>query len=121
MTENPIKFDREFKFSKPQNAPDVEIFDPPMCCPTGMCGPTVDQTLLDLNDMIWALRKEGLRVERYQMSTDPQAFLANPEVMRLVREKQTAALPIVLVRGKIVTEGSYPKLAEIQSRLNGSN
>ncbi len=121
MTENPIKFDREFKFSKPQNAPDVEIFDPPMCCPTGMCGPTVDQTLLDVSDMIWALRKEGLRVERYQMSTDPQAFLANPEVMRLVREKQTAALPIVLLRGKIVTEGRYPKLAEIQSRLAGDN
>jgi hypothetical protein len=68
--------------------------------------------------MIWALRKDGLRVERYQMSTHPQAFLANLGVMRLVREKQTAALPIVLVRGKIVAEGSYPKLAEIQSRLN---
>ncbi len=121
MTENPIKFNREFKFSKPQNAPDVEIFDPPMCCPTGMCGPTVDQALLDLNDMIWALRKEGLRVERYQMSTDPQAFLANPEVMRLVREKQMAALPIVLVHGEIVAEGNYPKLSEIQKNLNGGD
>ncbi len=119
MSENPIKFDREFKFSKQQNAPDVEIFDPPMCCPTGMCGPTVDQTLLDLNDMIWALRKAGLRVERYQMSTDPQAFLANPEVMRLVREKQMAALPIVLVHGRIVAEGNYPKLADIQQYLDG--
>jgi hypothetical protein len=27
---------------------DVEIFDAPMCCPTGLCGPTLDQTLLDV-------------------------------------------------------------------------
>ena len=121
MSENTVKFDREFKFSKPQNAPDVEIFDPPMCCPTGLCGPTLDQTLLDLNEMIQALQKDGLQVARYQMTTHPNAFIGNPEVMRLVREKQLAALPIVLVRGKIVAEGNYPKLAEIQNCLIGGN
>lgn len=26
----------------------VEIFDPPMYCPTGLCGPALDQTLLIL-------------------------------------------------------------------------
>ena len=40
---------------------DVEIFDPPMCCPTGMCGPTIDQTLLDLNEMVLALQAQGSR------------------------------------------------------------
>ena len=79
----------------------MEIFDPPMCCPTGLCGPTLDQTLLDVSEMIVELQKEGYQVERYQMTTHPQAFLRNMEVMRLVREKQMAALPIVVVRGKI--------------------
>jgi hypothetical protein len=116
-----MKFDREFKFSRPQTPPDVEIFDPPMCCPTGLCGLTLDQTLLDVNEMIQALQNAGLQVARYQMTSHPNAFLGNLEVMRLVREKQMAALPIVLVRGKIVAEGSYPKLAEIQSRLAGGN
>ena len=41
---------------------DVEIFDPPMCCPTGLCGPTLDQTLLDVNEMILRLQAEGVRV-----------------------------------------------------------
>ena len=100
---------------------DVEIFDPPMCCPTGLCGPTVDQSLLDLNEMILDLQKEGYGVERYQMTTHPQAFLGNAEVMRLVREKQMAALPIVIVRGKIVTEGRYPTRVEILAKLNGEN
>jgi hypothetical protein len=97
---------------------DVEIFDPPMCCPTGLCGPTLDQTLLDLNEMILELQNNGYKVARYQMSSNPNAFLSNQDVMRLVREKQMAALPIVLVRGKIIAEGSYPPFVVIQNSLN---
>ena len=119
MSNEAMSYGRAFTFSKPQNQPDVEIFDPPMCCPTGLCGPTLDQTLLDLNEMILSLQKEGYQVERYQMASHPQAYLSNPEVMRLVREKQMAALPIIVVRGKIIAEGNYPKLAEIQKNLNG--
>src|SRR3989337_1397503 len=92
----------------------VELFDPPMCCPTGLCGPTLDQTLLDTNEMILALQAEGVGVERHQMTSHPQAFLNNAEVMRLVREKQMAALPITVVRGRVLKIGAYPALAEVQ-------
>jgi len=98
---------------------DVEFFDPPMCCPTGLCGPTLDQTLLDVNEMIFSLQKENLRVERYQMASNPNAFLNNPEVMKLVREKQMDALPIVVVRGRVVKVGAYPTLDEMRVILNG--
>jgi hypothetical protein len=121
MDQQNKNYGRMFKFEKPQNQPDVEFFDPPMCCSTGLCGPTLDQTLLDVSEMIVELRKKGLQVERYQMTSHPQAFLSNPEVMRLVREKQMAALPIIVVRGRIVAEGRYPKLIEIQNNLNGNN
>jgi len=98
----------------------VELFDPPMCCPTGLCGPTLDQTLLDVNEMILALQAEGLTVARYQMTGQPQAFLSNPEVMRLVREQQMAALPITVVRGQVVKVGAYPTLPEVKSFLSGA-
>lgn len=98
---------------------DVEIFDPPMCCPTGLCGPTLDETLLDLNEMILSLQSESVQVARYQMTSHPQAFLNNADVMRLVREKQMAALPITVVRGKVIKVGKYPTLKEIKSNLNG--
>ena len=98
----------------------VEIFDPPMCCPTGLCGPTLDQTLLDVSEMLLALQAAGVRVERYQMSSNPNAFLNNPEVMRLVREQQMAALPITVVRGQVLKVGAYPALAEVQTALNGA-
>ncbi len=97
----------------------VELFDPPMCCPTGLCGPTLDQTLLDVNEMILALQAEGLTVARYQMTSQPQAFTSNADVMRLVREQQMAALPITVVRGKVVKVGAYPSLAEVKTYLDG--
>lgn len=100
---------------------DVEIFDPPMCCPTGLCGPTLDQTLLDVNEMILALQTENIQVTRYQMASHPYAFLNNEEVMRLVREKQMDALPITVVRGKLIKTGKYPSLAEIKSNMNGNH
>jgi hypothetical protein len=102
------------------NGTRVEIFDPPMCCPTGLCGPTLDQTLLDVNEMILTLKAEGVSVDRYQMTTYPAAFLNNAEVMRLVREQQMAALPITIVRGKVVKTSAYPTLAEVKAALNGA-
>jgi len=98
---------------------DVEFFDPPMCCPTGLCGPTLDQTLLDVNEMVLSLQRDNLRVERYQMASNPNAFLGNAEVMKLVREKQMDALPIIVVRGKVIKVGEYPKLDEVKAALNG--
>ncbi len=98
----------------------VEFFDPPMCCPTGLCGPTLDQTLLDVNEMILTLQSQGLAVARYQMTGQPQAFLSNPDVMQLVREQQMAALPITVVRGKVVKVGAYPMLNEVKAYLDGA-
>ena len=92
-----------------------------LCCPTGLCGPTLDQTVLDVSEMILSLQADGLRVERYQMTSHPQAFLNNAEVMRLVREKQMAALPITVVRGQIIKVGAYPSQAEVHAALNGAS
>ena len=97
---------------------DVEFFDPPLCCPTGLCGPTLDQTLLDVNEIILTLQGEKLRVERYQMTSQPNAFLSNAEVMKLIREKQLEILPITVVRGRIIKTAAYPTLDEVRAALN---
>ncbi len=97
---------------------DVEFFDPPMCCPSGLCGPALDQSLLDVNEMIMSLQRENLRVERYQMTSNPNAFLGNAEVMKLVREKEMTALPIIVVRGRVIKVGAYPSVDEVQAALN---
>lgn len=107
-------------FPSQAKAVDVEFFDPPMCCPTGLCGPTLDQALLDVNEMILTLQRENLSICRYQMTSQPNAFLSNPEVMKLVREKQMEALPIIVVRGKIIKTSGYPTLDEVRVALNGA-
>ena len=103
------------------NGAKVEIFDPPMCCPTGLCGPTIDLVLLDVNEMVLKLKGQGVAVERYLMTQQPQAFLNNAAVYRLVREQQLAALPITVVNGRVIKTGAYPALAEVWAALNGGN
>lgn len=101
------------------NEARVEIFDLPMCCPSGLCGPTIDPVLLDVNEMVLKLNGQGVAVERYLMARQPQAFLNNAEVYRLVREKQLAALPITTVNGRVIKVGAYPTLIEVQAALDG--
>ena len=98
----------------------VEIFEPPMCCSTGLCGPTIDPVLLDVSEMVLKLNDQGVVVQRYVMNQQPQAFLNNPAVYRLVQERQLTALPITAVNGQIIKTGAYPTLAEIQAALNGA-
>jgi hypothetical protein len=100
--------------------PAVEIFDPPLCCPTGLCGPTLDQTLLDVNEMVQALQAVGVGVARYQMTAHPQVFLKRPAIMRLVRERGMDAFPITVIAGRIVKVGAYPTRAEIDQTLRAT-
>ena len=98
-------------------APDVEIFDPPLCCPTGLCGPVLDTTLVDLGEAMFALQAEGRTVVRHMMTADPQAFLRNRDVYELIRQRQLAVLPITVVRGRIVKTDAYPTLDELRGEL----
>lgn len=100
-------------------APDVELFDPPLCCPTGLCGPVLDTTLVDLNESIIALQAEGRTVVRRQMAAEPQAFMKNADVYRLIRERQLEVLPITVVRGRVVKTDEYPSLADLRRALDG--
>lgn len=102
-----------------QDAARVQIFEPPMCCPTGMCGPTQDQTLLDLMETVRLLETEGVPVARHQPGGNAAAFMSNAEVMAALKKGSTAALPITVVDGHVVKSGAYATLAEIREALNG--
>ena len=32
----------------------IDIYDPPMCCSSGLCGPTLDPMLVRVNDALMA-------------------------------------------------------------------
>ncbi len=117
MTESISLFNTALETTAADKTAVIELFDPPMCCPTGLCGPSLDQTLLNVSEMIMAVQAEGLTVERYQMTSHPHKFMNNNDVMRLVREQQMAALPITAVHGQVIKTGAYPTLAELQAAL----
>lgn len=94
----------------------VEIFDPPMCCSTGVCGPAVDPKLVAIQEAILRLQAEGVTVKRYQVTTHPAAFMNQPEVAALLRTPEgIKSLPVTVVNGKVVSKGNYPLLEHIQA------
>jgi hypothetical protein len=85
----------------------IRVFDPAQCCSTGVCGPSVDPELARFAaDLDW-LQKQGVQVERFNLSQQPSAFAETP-VVKQALERGPAALPIVLVGNRIAVEGSYP-------------
>lgn len=86
----------------------VEIFDPALCCPTGVCGPSVDPELTRVATSIFMLDKKGYDIKRYNLGTEPGNFVENIEVNKILHEKGPDSLPITLVDGRVVKEGKYP-------------
>jgi AhpD family alkylhydroperoxidase len=87
--------------------PKLQVFDPAMCCSTGVCGPEVDPALVRFAaDLEW-LKESGVVVERFNLSQEPAAFVGNATVASAMRGRDDA-LPIVLLDGKIVAQGAYP-------------
>ena len=85
----------------------IRVFDPAMCCSTGVCGPSVDPDLARFaSDVNW-LQKQGVEVERFNLSQQPAAFAETPAVKEALA-RGTEVLPLVLVGDRIAVEGSYP-------------
>lgn len=95
----------------------VEIFDPAMCCSSGLCGPTVDPTLVKMNDSVLALKKQGIEVERYNLAQQPKEFLANKTVSGMIHKNGKNVLPIVMVNGSVFRTGEYPSYEELCKEL----
>lgn len=94
------------------------IYDPPMCCSTGVCGPNPDQGLIELQDTLAALKTEGIEVKRYIITQSPEKFKENPQVIKLIQEQQLKVLPITTMNGTIVKKGGYPTLEEFRKFIN---
>jgi hypothetical protein len=100
---------------------NVQVFDKPMCCSTGICGAQVDQTLVRFaGDLDW-LRRQGVSVERFNLSQQPREFAEQPDVRAALQTKGVDALPIVRVEGRIVCRGIYPSRELLASWTHATN
>jgi len=93
--------------------PRIDVYDPPMCCSTGVCGPVVDPVLPRFaGDLAW-LGQNGVEVARYNLAQEPLAFTQNPAVLEVLKGPGPDALPVVLVDGAVASQGRYPSRDEL--------
>jgi len=91
----------------------IQIFDPAMCCSTGVCGVDVDQQLVSFAaDVDWA-RQNGAQIERFNLAQQPLAFARNPIVSAFLEGSGQEALPLILVDGKFALAGGYPSRTQL--------
>lgn len=87
---------------------EIKIYEPAMCCSTGLCGVNVDKELLRVSTTINALRKKGAKIERYNLSNAPKEFVSNKAINEHINKNGIKTLPIIMVNGEIVKTNSYP-------------
>jgi hypothetical protein len=86
----------------------LQVYDPAMCCSTGVCGPSVDPVLPRFSaDLEW-LTSKGVDVERFNLAQDLAAFAANSTVTQALNSQGTKCLPMVLLDGRVVSQSDYP-------------
>lgn len=91
----------------------IEVFDPALCCSTGVCGAEVDQALVSFAaDVDWA-KQNGARIARFNLAQQPMAFAENPTVKSFLERSGHEALPLILVNGEVALAGRYPHRGEL--------
>jgi hypothetical protein len=86
----------------------IRVFDPAMCCSSGVCGPSIDPQLARFAADLDALKASGVTVERFNLAQQPGAFVEHAVVKQALEALGEAALPVVLVDGAIKSTGTYP-------------
>ena len=94
----------------------LEVYDPAMCCSTGVCGPDVDPALVTFAaDLKWVV-EQGVAVQRYNLGQEPQAFAANPAIIKEM-EAGIDRLPIIVLDGRIVSTGVHLSREQLAKKL----
>jgi hypothetical protein len=95
----------------------IEIYDPAMCCSSGLCGPAIDPALVKMNDAILALKRQKVEVERYNLAQQTKLYMANKTVADLLHKNGKKVLPITFVNGALLKSGAYPSYEELCAAL----
>ncbi|GAM08288.1 arsenical resistance operon trans-acting repressor ArsD [Geobacter sp. OR-1] len=88
----------------------IEIYDPAMCCSTGVCGPSVDPELVRIQEALRQIQKQvpEAQVMRYGLTSNPEAFIVNNTVTELLQNEGSKCLPLLFVDGMFILKGQYP-------------
>ena len=86
----------------------IQVYDPSMCCSTGICGTNIDPDLVNFAAMLAQLGQRGIQIERYNLGQKPIAFVQNSAVKALLESDGAEALPFIFWDGALKLKGRYP-------------
>lgn len=96
----------------------VQIFEPAMCCSTGLCGVGVDPELLRISTVLNSLEKNGIKIDRFNLTDAPMEFINNRKINDYIYENGDEKLPVITLDGEIIIEGRYPSNEEFSKMLD---
>ncbi len=99
----------------------LQVYDPPMCCSTGICGTEIDPALVRFASVLKQLAAAGVQVERHNLGQRPLEFVLNRTVKALLNEEGTSALPVIFRDGAVQLKGRYPTEAECADWLGAAS
>ena len=88
--------------------PVINVYEPALCCNTGVCGPDLDQALVTFTADVDHLRGLGADISRHNLASDPAAFAGNDSVRSFLEVAGSEGLPLTMVDGVTVVTGRYP-------------
>lgn len=87
----------------------IQMYEPAMCCSTGLCGPSIDPDLLRISFIMHHLKNQPtISAERFNLTNHPDVFIENQHVNQLVMDEGLDCLPITFVDGVLAVKGRYP-------------
>ena len=95
----------------------LKIYDPAMCCPTGVCGTSVDTKLVQFANFLNSLDKKMFTVQRFGLSTEPQEYVTNHEVARLLNEEGVECLPLIFLDDELLFKKEYPSVPQLSQKM----
>lgn len=95
----------------------IVIYDPPLCCSSGLCGPALDPVLIKMNDAVMALKKQGVEIERHNLAQQPKSFMDNKSIAELLHKNGKKILPVTIVNNDVFRTGEYPSYEDLCKAL----
>ena len=91
----------------------IQVYDKPLCCSSGVCGPDVDPALVAFAaDLQW-LERQGVQVQRINPAHQPSLFAASELVREQLKQHGTDCLPVVVVNDVVVSRGVFPSRTQL--------
>jgi len=91
----------------------LHVYDPALCCPSGVCGPSVDKELVRMqSDLEW-LKSKGVEVVRHNLAQQPMDFATETTVRDRLQRQGQEILPLVLMDGEVMSAGFYPTRSQL--------